>query len=268
MIKNFFKNKSLVTLVAGLVCLAIVVYFYHYRVNKIIDTIEVPVAAKRLDGRVEITKEDIKTVKVARSLLSNNVITNVQNIEGKFVDYNTFIPKDGLFYSSAVVEWSEMPDSTWSDIEEGKTIIYLDIEEGNSYGNSIYPGDRIDLYIRAEDQSNQKLVYGKFIESIKVLAVKDTDGNHIFEKKPATSRPAQLIFQVDEEMFLLFKSAIYLNNKFEIVPVPRNANYTLSDGATLYGHDWFVDEINKYSKMLKPDLITNDNTNNDINITE
>ena len=39
MLKNFFKNKSLVTLIAGVICLAIVVYFYHYRVNKIIDTI-------------------------------------------------------------------------------------------------------------------------------------------------------------------------------------------------------------------------------------
>ena len=39
MIKNFFKNKSLVTLIAGVICLAIVIYFYHYRVNKIIDTI-------------------------------------------------------------------------------------------------------------------------------------------------------------------------------------------------------------------------------------
>ena len=53
-----------------------------------------------------------------------------------------------------------MPDSTWSDIETGKTIIYLDIEEGKSYGNAIYPNDRIDLYIRAEDEANDKLVYG------------------------------------------------------------------------------------------------------------
>ena len=147
MLKNFFKNKSLVTLIAGVICLAIVVYFYHYRVNKIIDTIPVPVAVKRLDGRHKIESSDIKTIKVARSLLSNNVITNTQNIEGKYVDYNTYVPENGLFYTEAIVEWSEMPDSTWSDIETGKTIIYLDIEEGKSYGNAIYPNDRIDLYI-------------------------------------------------------------------------------------------------------------------------
>ena len=94
MFRNFFINKSLVTLVAGLVCVAIVVYFYHYRVNKIIDTINGPVAIERLDARHEIKKEDIKMIKVARSLLSSNVITNRQNIEGKFVNYNTYIPKN------------------------------------------------------------------------------------------------------------------------------------------------------------------------------
>ena len=268
MFRNFFKNKSLVTLVAGLVCVAIVVYFYHYRVNKIIDTIPVPVAVKRLDGRHKIESSDIKTIKVARSLLSNNVITNTQNIEGKYVDYNTYIPENGLFYTEAIVEWSEMPDSTWSDIETGKTIIYLDIEEGKSYGNAIYPNDRIDLYIRAEDEANDLLVYGKFIEGIKVLAVKDANGNHIFDKRPATSRPAQLIFEVDEEMFLLLKSAIFLNNKFEIVPVPRNSKYTSETSETLYGHEWFRDEIYKWSTMLKPDLIDEENTNIDIPVTE
>ncbi len=266
MFRNFFKNKSLVTLVAGLVCVAIVVYFYHYRVNKIIDTINVPVAIERLDARHEIKKEDIKMIKVARSLLSSNVITNRQNIEGKFVDYNTYIPKNGLFYSSAVVEWSSMPDSTWSDISDGKTIVFLTIEEGSSYGNSIYPGDRIDLYIKTS--AGNKLVYGQFLKSIKVLAVKDTNGRHIFEKQPSSSRPAQLIFEVDDDMFLLLKSAIYLNNKFEIIPVPRNSKYTLDDNATEVTSEWFVNEITKLSTMLKPDVITNDNNNNNIDIVE
>ena len=45
-----------------------------------------------------------------------------------------------------------MPDSTWSDISEGKTIIFLTIEEGQSYGNAIYPGDRIDLYMKMVEE--------------------------------------------------------------------------------------------------------------------
>ena len=75
-----------------------------------------------------------------------------------------------MFYKSAVVELKTMPDSTWADIQNDKTIIYLEIKDGSAYGNSIYPGDRIDLYIRSLHQG--KIVYGKFVESIKVLAVK------------------------------------------------------------------------------------------------
>ena len=35
----------------------------------------------------------------------------------------SFVPEDGMFYSSDVVTWEDMPDSTWSNISEGKTIV-------------------------------------------------------------------------------------------------------------------------------------------------
>jgi Flp pilus assembly protein CpaB len=261
MIGRFFKNKSLVTLIAAVVCVIIIAFFYNYRVNKIIDTIEIPVAAKRLDAREVLTEENIKKVKVARSLLSANVITNTQQIIGKYVNYNTFVPEGGMFYASAVVDWESMPDSTWSNISEGKTIIYLDIKEGSAYGNSIYPGDRIDLYIRTV--YNGKIVYGKFVESIKVLAVKDENGSHIFKKEASAGRPSQLIFEVDEDMFLLLKSAAYLSGDFEIIPIPRNSNYTAKDGETLLNGEFFVQQIKLKSRMLKPDLIPEENVDND-----
>lgn len=266
MIGRFFKNKSLVTLIAALICVCIIAYFYNYRVNKIINTIEIPVAKYRLDARKEITKDDIKTVKVAKSLLSSNVITNQQKLEGKYVNYNTFIPANGIFYDTAVVDWSAMPDSTWSDISEGKTIIYLDMAEGSAYGNSIYPGDRIDLYIKTYYQG--KLVYGKFVESIKVLAVKDEYGNHIFQKSPSGGDAAQLIFEVDEEMFLLLKSATFLSGTFEIVPVPRNTQYTLEDNATEISSEFLKQQIKNKANMLLPDIVNENDNDENIDVVE
>ena len=266
MIGRFFKNKSLVTLIASVVCVAIIAFFYNYRVNKIIDTIEIPVAVRRLDAREEITSDKIKKVKVAKSLLTSNIITNTQKLESKFVNYNTFIPEGGMFYESAVVEWSSMPDSAWSNISEGKTIIYLDINDASAYGNSIYPNDRIDLYIKMSYQG--KIVYGKFVQSIKVLAVKDEYGRHIFKKEAGSAKPAQLIFEVDEEMFLLLKSVSYLGNKFQIIPVPRNSNYTAAEGETLITGDFFKEQIKLQANMMYPDIIDSNNNNQNIEIVE
>lgn len=266
MISRFLKNKSLVTLIAAVICVIIIAFFYYYRINKIIDKIEIPVAAYRLDARTRITEENIKYVKVARSLLSDNVITSEQKVLDRFVNYNTFVPEGGMFYKSAVVDWSAMPDSTWSDIQDGKTIIYLEINDGSAYGNSIYPGDRIDLYIRSLYQN--KIVYGKFVESIKVLAVKDEFGNHIFKKEASAGRPSQLIFEVDEEMFLLLKSASYMSGSFEIIPVPRNAGYTAKENETLISGDFFKQQIKLKSNMLYPDIIDEEDNNENIEIVE
>lgn len=252
MIGRFFKNKSLVTLVGSIICVIIIVFFYNYRVNKKIDMVTIPVAKVRLDGRKQITEDDLKKIKVARSLLSENVIINEQKIIGKYVDYNTFVPEGGMFYTSEVVEWEDMPDSTWSDISEGKTIVYLNIKDSASYGNQFFPGDRIDLYV--ETSIGGKLAYGRFVESIKILAVKDDDGNHIFEKKPSTGKPAQLIFELDEENFLLMTSATRMS-ELSIVPVPRNSQYTADDKDMSITTEQIKTIIKNNYNMLQPDNI-------------
>ena len=69
-------------------------------------------------------------------------------------------------------------------------------------------------------------------------------------------------------MFLLLKSAIYCGDTFEIVPVPRNAKYTADNGETEVSGDYFIDKIKMKSDMLKPDIITDEEKNEDINIVE
>ena len=263
--KKILGNKGLVTIVASLICVVIITVFYNYRINEIIDAVEIPVAKERLNSRTEITEDNIKTIKVARSLSSSNIITNKELIIGKYINYNTFIPEDGMFFASDVVTWDDMPDSTWSDISEGKTIVYLGIEEGSAYGNKIYPGDKIDLYMKTV--YGGKLAYAKYIEKIKVLAVKDQYGKHIFEKSPSTGRPAQLIFEVDEEMFLTLKCATSLSGIFEIIPVPRNAEYTISDGETLISNEELDHQIRINCNMLLPDVVA-ENDNNNIEVVE
>ena len=104
-------------------------------------------------------------------MVTEGVIRDKKQVIGKYVNYNTFIPAGSLFYTSSVITWDQMPDSAWSDIADGNTIVYLSATSTTT-GSFIYPGDKIDLYFKTTD--NGKLVYGKLIEGIKVLAVKDS----------------------------------------------------------------------------------------------
>ena len=222
-VKALFKSKSVVTIIAVSACLIILYVAYNYRVKQKTNPISVPYAVKDIDARTEVTDDMIGTVKMASSMVSSNVIIDKTNIIGKFVNYNTFIPAGSLFYSSVLVNWETMPDSAWSDIETGHTIVSLTVNTEMTFGNSIFPKDKIDLYLKTNDPTTSKLVYGKLIEGITVLAVKDKNGNHIFRKSAEQQQASALIFSVPEDMHLLLRKALFLGG--EIIPVPRNASY-------------------------------------------
>lgn len=218
-----FKNKNVVTILAGIICVIIIGFAYKYRVNKAIRAVSVPVAKNDILARTEIDDSMFVINKeVPSSALTNNVIRDVNRIKGYYVNYNTFIPKGSFFYSNAVVTWDAMPDSAWADIKNDDTIVSLNVNNITTYGNSIFPGDKIDIYYRTSDKG--LLVLGKLVEGITVLAVKDSDGNHIMQKSAEQRTAAALIFSVPEELHLLLKKAQYLNG--DLIPVPRNTNYS------------------------------------------
>ena len=247
---KLFKNKGIVTIVAIALCLAILFFAYRYRVNKAINAISVPIAAKTLESRKLIEEDDIKTVKVAYSMITSNVITNTEKLIGKYVNYNTFIPEGSLFFDSAVVTWASMPDSTWSDIPEGDTIVSLAVNSQSTYGNSIYPGDKIDLYYQGVTGEGKRYI-GKFIEGITVLAVKDDKGRHIFKKSADQKNAAALIFAVPEDMHLYLRKAIYLDGT--VFPVPRNASYNADTSIYYESSSEIIRYIKNHSHNLKPE---------------
>jgi hypothetical protein len=220
--KKIFKNKSIVTIMAGAVCLIILFFAYNYRIKQLTNPISVPYALQDIPARTLIDKEMIGTVKIASVMVTSNVVIGEDNIKGKYVNYNTFIPAGSLFYSSVLVTWENMPDSAWSNIYKESTIVSLNVNIRTTYGNSIYPGDKIDLYYKSVD-TDGKIVLGKLIEGIEVLAVKDKSGKHIFNKSAEQQEASALIFSVPEEMHLLLRKSMYLDG--ELIPVPRNANY-------------------------------------------
>ena len=51
-------------------------------------------------------------------------------------------------------------------------LVYLDVDLHTTFGNAIYPGNYIDLWFEGTDE-NRRFMYGKFIQSIRVLDVTD-----------------------------------------------------------------------------------------------
>ena len=230
--KKFLSNKNTITILGVLFGIVVLYFGYRWRVNQSLSPVQIPYANKTLISGSKITEDDIAYTDVPGSMLKNmgNVVTNVASIKGMLVSYDSKIPANGFFFSENLISEEEMPDSLFSDIEDGYTIVSLAVDSHATYGNSIFPNDSIDLYMNTTSDDDGLLVFGRFIQSIQVLAVKDNLGNNVFRDKDNPGKPAELLFAVPEDYFLLIKRALY--NSIELEPVPRNASYTDHPGKT------------------------------------
>ncbi len=226
-VKRFVGNKNVVTILGIAASIAILVLGYFIRVNNSVTTTSIPFAKKELTARSIIGDGDVGNVRISQSYVTStgNLITSAEEVYGKAVAYYSNIPAGSLFYSSSIMDPEALPNASFKDIDKGNTIYSLKVNSDLTYSNSIRPGDYIDLYMSAKDPfSENHIVFGCFIESIRVLGVKNDFGANILKNGSNYGNPNQLLFSVNNERFLLLKDADILG--IDLVPVLHNAAYT------------------------------------------
>lgn len=265
-VKRFLANKNTVTILGVLLAILVLYIGYNYRVKQATTPVTVPYAKQEISSRTLITSDMIGYMEVSSSVVksSTNLITNASELINNYVAYGTTIPANSMFYKSQILTSDELPDSAFESIPDGYTIYSLSVNLHTTYGNSIYPGNYIDLYFKGVDD-NKLIMFGKFIESIEVLAVKDSQGNHVFETTVESRTPSELLFAVPNDMYELLMKAGYISgNSIEIIPVPRNASYSANPGETNVSSDYIRSFILAKSATIPQNIITstNQNTNN------
>ena len=266
-VKRFLGNKNTVTILGVILGIVVLYIGYNYRVKQATTPVTVPYAKEEISSRTLITSDMIGYMEVSSSVVneSPNMITNASELINNYVAFGTTIPANSLFYDSQILTSDEMPDSAFADIPDGYTIFSLSVDLHTTYGNSIYPGNYIDLFFKGIDDT-QKIMFGKLIESIEVLAVKDSEGNHVFETTVESRTPAELLFAVPDDMYdLLMKAGYITSSSIEIIPVPRNASYSANPGETVVSSDVIRDFILAKSAIIPQNTTT---TTNQGTITE
>lgn len=265
-IKRFLGNKNTVTIMGVLAGIAVLYIGYNWRVKQAIEPKSVPYAKQEIAANTLITNDMVGSVKVSKSMVDStqNLATSNNQVVGKYVAYDSTIPEGSLFYKSQLMTEEQLPNYIVRNIPEGYTVYSLEVNSHLTYANSIMPNDYIDLYFKAMDDEN-KVIFTKLIESIKVIAVKDSQGKSVFSSESKNSQPAELVFAVPDDMFLLLKKSDYItSNSITIVPVPRNANYTENPNATQVASDVIIDFILSKSAYI-PENTTNGTDDNNTN---
>ena len=212
-LKRFISNKNTVTILAVLAGVIILWYFYNKRVEEAITTIKVPYAIKAVDSTRKIDSENIGYKEITRSSTQeSDIITNVK------------------------------------DLKEGYAPYTLSVTSRDTYANSILPGDYIDIYMSATSEDGG-VIWGRLIQSIPVLAVRDSAGRDVFWDSSAGDT-AMLIFAVpekvegEEDLFTLLQMTELVSGySIKLIPVIRGASYTQNAGETAVDSHYLRDFI-------------------------
>ena len=250
-IKRFFMNKNTVTIIGVILVIAILYFGYNYQLKNAITPIKnIPVAATTIQPRTKITRDMITYIDVVPQMLKGGVIRNSSNIIGKYSNYNTMIPEGSMFYAETVVSSDELPDSAFVNVGDEEIPYSFPVTMASTYGNSIMPGNYIDIYMKAKDDDG-RLIVGKLVENIEVLAVKDSSGKNVFETTTEDRTPSMFIFGVSSEINILMRKASYMSEYSVVLfPVPHGKNADIVVGETQVSTVYLKDFINSHTVVI------------------
>lgn len=259
-VKRFFKNKNTVTILGIMAIILIIFFGYRYQINSAVNPVTgIPVASQTIQPRTKITSDMIEYIDVAPIVLQDNVIRSASQVIGKYSNYNTVIPEGSMFYTNVLVNEEDLPDSAFVDVPEGQIPYNFPVTMDSTYGNSIFPENYIDIYMKAYNEEG-KLMVGKLFENIEVLAVKDSSGKNVFENSEETRTPAFLIFGLDPEYNILLRKASYMYSySVELFPVPHGATVS-TEGSTVVSSQTLKDFINA-NTVANDELVADTTTN-------
>ena len=228
-IKRFLQNKNTVTILALLASIGIIYFSYNLRIKARTQPVSVPYAVKEIGPRTLITNDMVSVKKVPGGVVTKDVLTSTNDIVGKYVINTAVVPEGSIFFKSVVITWDQFPETYYADIPEGYTVYRLKVDDESTFGNSIFPGNYIDIYFKANIKENGNRVWvGKFIENAKVLAVNDKTDKSVFETNGSPGKPDVLAFAVTDDVLILFNKITGINQGITLFPVQRNASYSNS----------------------------------------
>ena len=251
--KKYINNKNIVSVLLLVVLIGILFFFYTRRVNDKINPITVPYAKIQIASGIQITDKMVGTTQIPPAMLTDDVYRAVSDVVGKYSNADTIIPRGSLFFDRNVVEKEELPANIILDLKEGYVLYNLAVDTKKAYGNSIYPGNYIDIYLKARTKEiagvttdQKRVLLDRLLKNVKVIAVKDDKGKPVFKDLDENREPAMVIFALPEDYYKMLKKAEFLRTyDSELIPVPTNESLKDEPGELAIGSKTLESWINE-----------------------
>ena len=239
---KFLQNKNTVTVIGVVAAILVLFIGYNMRLNSKTSPIAVPYAKDDIKGGIQITSDMVGVKEVPAAAISDGVLVNQGDIIDKYTRPDSIIPAGSFFYKKIVVEEEQLPANIILKYPKGHVLYNMPVDISSTYGNSIYPENYIDIYLKAVNKMDEnqilgnpndanKIMYGLLIKNVKVLAVKDSSGQAVFANLDEQRTPAMIVFSLPEDMYILLKKASFLRSyDTSLIPVPTNESLQTKPG--------------------------------------
>ena len=200
------------------------------------------------------------SVGIKKFLSNKNTVTILGVVAAVLVLYVGYNSKVNRAITPITVPYAKETINPGAQITEEligtKNVSSATIEDGfafTTYGNSIFPGNYIDIYLKAQNAqaegesivTSDKIMVGKLLENVKVLAVLDSDGKNVFANLDEKGVPSMMIFAVPSEYYILLNKAKYLRSvNTTLIPVPTDESLKDEPGELQLSSNDLKDYIN------------------------
>jgi Flp pilus assembly protein CpaB len=244
-IKRFLQNKNTVTVLGVILAIFVLYFVYTMRVKSAVNPIAVPYANEKILAETKITESMISTRLVPPSMIEGDVVLNISDIVGKYVNPDTVIPKGSLFYSRSIIESENLEHGSLVPDNQAEQLISIPVSILSTYGNSMVPKNYVDIWITAySDSKKKKVIVGKLFSNARIRAVQDDRGNNVFQNMDEERVPKTIIFSMPIEYAELLSAAMQLSN-VSIKLVPTHESLQDNPGEISIGSKELKDWISK-----------------------
>ena len=232
-LKNILANKNTITILGVLIGVIAIYFVYDNRVKAATSTITVYYVRESVPANTQLTEDVLEKIQVNATLAKTykGLVTSLaqvkagsgQSAEFFYVNYDHSLTAGQLLSTEDLVSPSDkLPNKTYN-LDEKLKQFDLTVDLDTTQGNSIAPGNSIDIWVQGTDE-NGDIIFTRFVENLEVIDV--VDSKWITTAGNESGTPKFLITAVDEETWLLLKRSERLNGyQFKLLPVVRDKAY-------------------------------------------
>ena len=201
----------------------------NYMINKEINPVTAYFTTEEIPAGAKITEEMLNYIKVPATAIPPNVITDPDEIVGKYVKHGYGMAQNSYFFDDIILAENDMPNSSVLKLMDGEFAFPLIVDLETSLGNGIVPDTKVDLAFRAKifntDTGKEEPIFGVLAENVRVTSVKDNNATAVFSedgngKKKTDSQALTKLytFAVDADLNKLLNKSVLLG---EVRPIAK-----------------------------------------------